>query len=428
MSNPIKLLVVGSSFAGISAIKCIMKLAPSINRKIQVNVIDPKAGFINILAIPKFIFDTSLAQKWYFDLLKFGVSWNTVWMNKDKNPQKLIEIVDSESNVEFNYIQGYVTNLDLNNATISRSKYLKRNSPKEFSKIEVSGGKDSMLSEFSYDYCILASGRSRNWPFDPIINTKEDFISEMSKIASAIKSKKKITIIGGGGLGIEVAGQLKESFPTKHIQLIHPHHLLPPEPLLSDSFKSNMINQIKESGIELILNTRITSKSISDDGKILLQTTDGQTITTDLDMWCNYHRNNIQYLSENFAESIVKKDELLVNTYFQMLNKSTGTPYENIFAVGDLAALGLIKKAGLARSCAEFAVSNIFELIKGQNHSLKKFEGLSHNNMAIPIGSKRNVVSLNGEIIVNSERVAKKYQDYSCKGVSLKLGLTLPDS
>lgn len=415
----VKILVAGGSYGGLASIKTLLKLTAGINdKKFVITLVEPRSGFINIMAIPKLILDPQFAKQSYISLSEFGLCWDNVLLegnkaiatqSQGKNHIGLDgEMIPRNKNVTLNFIQARITDLGLHAANYSQERLTKKITP-----LEVAKQPETALLNF--DYCILASGRARKWPFDPVAANKEEFMQEVTESSRQIFESDSISVIGGGALGIEVAGEIKQTSPHKAIRIIHPHSTLPPEPLLLEAFKKSIAEKIKSLDIELKLNTRV-QKSLPDG---TLVSTVGENITSQLNLWCNYHYNNIGYLQNLiFKLVIVDKDELSVNSHLQL--KDSNRTYENIFAIGDLAKLGAIKKAGLAFRTGELAARNIIQLVSNST-DLGIWGGVARK-MAIVIGSKSCVQEVQSTVVIDSPKIAKSYKDYKNSKVKRKLG------
>src|SRR3989344_6506176 len=74
---------------------------------------------------------------------------------------------------------------------------------------------------FNFDYLIIASGSSYNTPFkekDVVIATRGN---KLRNYNSNLEKSKSITIIGGGLVGIELAGEIINFNRNKPVTIIH---------------------------------------------------------------------------------------------------------------------------------------------------------------------------------------------------------------
>ncbi|OUM55748.1 hypothetical protein BVG19_g5334 [[Candida] boidinii] len=447
----IRVLVAGSSYGGLSVVKRFLKLSENINFKnneIKITLVDPKPGFINVMAIPQAMIDLKSAKNSYTNIENYNLKFDSVRLLNnsnstiktsiecDKQIGLLREDIGNNNSIKLEFIQGYIKEFipNKNQAIISKDIVKKFNLHTGLAPPASSSDENNIPIEeeiIDYDYCVLATGRSRSWPYDPIGETQKTFIKEMETCKSKIENSNIISIIGGGALGIELAGELKQTYPEKQIQLIHPHALLPPESLISDNFKEKVIYYLTEKlGVKLFLNTRI----LKEDSNSSLITTNNETIKSDLNLWCNKHLNYASYLKPDY---IVNKDEVNVNNHLQLKDSNTGEIMENVYACGDLTGFPIIKKAGYAYRQGEVAATNIFRQITAQlqldNDGQKigqqplevfKYDESPVNSMVMML-STHYAVSCHSldHIDENDPAVLGYYHDYRTENIKYCLGL-----
>jgi len=187
----------------------------------------------------------------------------------------------------------------------------------------------------SYDYLIIATGSSYLSPIKPskAVFNREDIIKDLTLTAENIKKAERVLVIGGGAVGIEMAGELKAYYPDKKIMLLDSN-----EELLSNQNVPKLRPCIKEAllnlGVELILGQRLTERFTSHQfGTKSLVTEDGTTIESDAQLVCVGMIPNIDLMKdypENLDENgrfIKVKDTMQVD--------SSWSYYENVFVLGD---------------------------------------------------------------------------------------------
>lgn len=390
-----KILFVGGSFGGLASLKYFVnkfiELKPL--NKIEVVLLDPRAGFINILGIPLSIVDPKFAAESYLNVEHFNFNFTSVETNDLVLKERILKTkpnIEIPENLKMSYIQGKCVSF-IDNHNIN---------------YQLTASED--IRQLSFDYCVFSTGRKRAWPFDPLGFTQEQFVKEMGDTTVKIEKAKTISVIGAGALGIEIAGEIKEEYPEKKVILIHPHGFLPPEEFAKDNFKNATEKHIRDLEIELYLNTRIAKEEENGD----LLTTKGDIIKSELNFWCNFHTNNIQSLLPFFQDSVeIKKGEVIVDE--RMLIKG----YTNIFAIGDIINLPIIKTAGGAYRQGEVAAGTLINiLVKGE----ETYEKIDLANwpaaMTIVVGRQRSITQYNdigdGEVKSNNEEVLEFYKDY----------------
>ena len=395
-----KILVVGGSFGGLSFLKQFINLVEKgdvTDKKIQVDLIEPRAGLLNVLGIPRAVIDDVYAKESYFNTENMNIKFTSVTSSYQDTLDRWASAKQTEElpqNLTVNYIQGKVTSfIDDHN-------------------VNYQVGDEQDIKRLQFDYCVYAAGRRRRWPFDPKAITEEGFVKEMQKSKKEIEDSNIITVIGGGALGIEIAGEFKEYYgDSKRIRLVHPHPFVPPEIFASKNFKQKLREELEASGVELCFNTRIETELENGD----LVTTDGRTLESDLNLWCNYHKNNIEPLLPVFESSIeLPKGEVSVDT--RLLMKG----HENIFAIGDVISLKIIKTCGGAYRQGLYVGESLYNIIvKGEKKYVELDLDTWPHGMTIVVGTQRIISQWDdigdGKVVYNSDALLEMYSDYCTK-------------
>ena len=418
-------LVVGGGFAGLSAVRTLQirfleyvevckskKETPSVN-KLKIHMVEPRSGLLNILGMLKCLVDLQFAQTQYIDFTDLHVPWTEVIlqyptvMEKYEMARKEIEKqkaeIEAKNNVDvqISFIHGRVDNLSLNLAHLTLERPLAK---------EINGETPECPKQegtINFKYVILASGRDRSWPATPLGQTKDIFLLEMKKFHDSLIDKKIITVVGGGAVGVEFAGDLKHHFPGKTVQLVHPHEKFPPEPL-TDAFKDLVKQSLESSGVKVI--RKRISKQLEDGN---LVTTDGDVIESDFVYWATSHKNNTTVLVPELQLRFVNKaNNILVNDYLQLSN--TEITYSHFFAIGDLIEKKMIiKSAGWAIYMGRASAHNVISLIV-RGETVEPFPDVTKmpRGMVMVAGNGDIVLEITGEALINPPHYVEEYKDY----------------
>lgn len=361
------------------------KFGPDV--KIRCTLVEPRSGFLNVLGMPKCLVDPRFAQLQYisFDSIVPFDFKNVLSMDNSVIEKYTSETTDR--NLEVNFVHGKVVKLE--------SSYV------EFVY------EDSMQPmKIDFDIVVLATGCNRNEPMTPAVLNKREFLSVADEFRKKVEELNIVSVVGAGAVGIELACEIKEYYPQKRVQLIHPHDSLPPDNL-GNNFKSVTKECLKKLGILLILNTRI-SKEL-ENGKLM--STDGREIESEFNYWSNYRHNNIGFLSEDFKDKFVNdRGNILVNEYLQPQNN--GICENKIFCVGDLIEIPVIKSAGYALHEGVMVGLNVFELVLG--NSMR--ETLTKNKLSLKMilycGLSSLISEIGGNVELNNPLLKKDYEDF----------------
>lgn len=72
-----------------------------------------------------------------------------------------------------------------------------------------------------------------------------------------MKAAKRVVIIGGGAVGVEIAGEVATDYPDKEVTIIHARDSLV-EPATSDRFRASVQKQLEELNVKLIFGMFVT--------------------------------------------------------------------------------------------------------------------------------------------------------------------------
>ena len=78
------------------------------------------------------------------------------------------------------------------------------------------------------------------------------YIFSISDFISQVKNSKRIAVIGGGPVGVEIACELKTDYPDKTVTIFHPNEDLL-RTGLSDKFKKKLRGMLDRLKVDLML-------------------------------------------------------------------------------------------------------------------------------------------------------------------------------
>eukprot|EP01116_Phalansterium_solitarium_P016673 TRINITY_DN3923_c1_g1_i1.p1 TRINITY_DN3923_c1_g1~~TRINITY_DN3923_c1_g1_i1.p1 ORF type:complete len:531 (+),score=176.40 TRINITY_DN3923_c1_g1_i1:159-1751(+) len=168
-----------------------------------------------------------------------------------------------------------------------------------------------------------------------------------------IRRASSILVIGGGTVGVEMAAEIREHFPTKHVIIINsPDHLLKNMPPRSIRYAEQWF---RHNNVEMVLGDRV----VSQDGKVF-RTRNGREIRADLAFLCTGNVPNTEFLTNGGLpdpDKLVNQKSGLVrvNEFLQLQG------YDNIFVAGDLTDIPATQEKLCQTAASEIKVvmSNI---------------------------------------------------------------------
>ncbi|KAK9244288.1 hypothetical protein V1506DRAFT_522943 [Lipomyces tetrasporus] len=224
--------------------------------------------------------------------------------------------------------------------------------------VALRGGED-----VKYDILVLALGSSWSDPNSMPLE-HEAVLDYFAKQRDALKKAQSITIIGGGAVGVEFAGEIADVYPPssgKHITLVHSEDL-PLSKLYRDKWRSQVQDILEAVGVEVVLYAKGTNNH---DGTVTITPRDRKepyTIESDLVYSTLTPTPNTHVLPNEWKD---EKGFIRVTSTFQVEADSS------VFAIGDLTNVKEAKQAAKASAAIDVVAPNIIALSKGQEPAKK---------------------------------------------------------
>ncbi|CAG8625451.1 12591_t:CDS:2, partial [Ambispora gerdemannii] len=219
-----------------------------------------------------------------------------------------------------------------------------------------------------FEYLVVATGSSYAAPAKVDRTTKDEIIPEIKERRDAVKNSSKILIIGGGPVGIELAGELATVHKEKTITLVHAG-----ESLLRPSFpkklRDNLHKQLEDLNVKLILGEKVIfPEGGLGDGLTsqTLQTDKGTPIESDIQFFTIGASPNTSLIKTLDASLLEEETNLIkVSPTLQLEHEE----FKHIFAVGDVTNVKETKLAYRAGQQAVIITKNVEALVAKKNLS-----------------------------------------------------------
>jgi len=205
-----------------------------------------------------------------------------------------------------------------------------------------------------------------------------------------IEQSHDILIIGGGPVGVELAGEIGTDYPEKTVTLVHSQTTLLQPNVFQEKLYTRTQEQLEKLNVKIILNDRIELSNIKEvnyiEGRKTFTTEKSKTkITADLTFVCTGARVNNKSLLHGPLKSKLNPQtgRIIVNNYLQV------DGYEHIFAIGDISD----KEAKFAYFAGEQAeyVAKLIALLEKRKPYPKEYQLHVHPGIFLSIGRKGGI-------------------------------------
>ena len=211
--------------------------------------------------------------------------------------------------------------------------------------------------KIGFDYLVIASGSKYNNPIKAEGMLIADRGAGLTTHNNKIGRSKSILIIGGGPVGVELAGEITDKYRGKNVTIIHSGDSL----MNRNSVKARNFARsfLEKRGVKMIFNERVEKKT-----KGFVETDKKNKFECDTAILCTGIKPNSNFIDKSLLDW---KGFIDVNNHLQMRGS------QNIFVCGDVASVNEEKTAQAAEKQAEIVIKNL-ELMGNKNENEKNLE------------------------------------------------------
>ncbi|WP_228011049.1 NAD(P)/FAD-dependent oxidoreductase [Nonomuraea phyllanthi] len=253
------------------------------------------------------------------------------------------------------------------------------------------------------DYLVLATGSSYAYPAKPASDSTEEVLDDLLRTHKELAGSDRVLILGAGPVGLELAGEIKEVWPRKHVTIADPaERLLPAFPA---EMRDELRRQLDELGIDLRLGAGLSAPPATAPGRaetFTVTTTAGDAISADIWFRAYGVRINSDYLAGGELTARTPRGQVPVTGTLNVRG------YEHVYAIGDITDVAEAKMAGYAMQHAEVVARNILAQLRGERPEAT-YRPLPHPMILLPLGPRGGVGQLpgpDGPVVVPVETVS----------------------
>lgn len=243
-------------------------------------------------------------------------------------------------------------------------------------------------TQVPYDILVIATGAvNRALATIRPLTSAEEMRNQFSSIAEEISKASKITIVGGGPVGCELATEIKGTYADKEVTIVNsgPHLLSASSiPALPEAFGTEVQQNIEAMGITVMNNSRVDGDIPAEGYAVApgpLQV-GSNALETDF----AFYAVGTKVETGAFEESLpTEKGFIKVDAFLRVEGK------ENVFALGDCANVQESKLAYVADTVhAPIIVANVAAVAHGKSPK-KKHSPWKKPTMMLPLGPTKAI-------------------------------------
>jgi NADH dehydrogenase FAD-containing subunit len=247
-------------------------------------------------------------------------------------------------------------------------------------------GNDGARQRVTGDVSVLATGsRFAGQLVRSLSGSSEERKAVFHRLEASLSAARRI-LVGGGPVGVEMAGEIVETWPGRSVTIVESG-----AHILSGTAKSASIHAAKflqQRGVMLLTGERIESPSPGDGVSAEpgeARTTSGKLVGYDVILWCIGGRPNTEYLRAHFSDRLDADGRVRVTPQLLMEGE------DRVFALGDITNLKENKMALHVNGQLRVAEANIRVVALGRTPS-KTYKAKTGNPMmAVSLGSRAGV-------------------------------------
>ncbi|KJA26789.1 hypothetical protein HYPSUDRAFT_63567 [Hypholoma sublateritium FD-334 SS-4] len=231
--------------------------------------------------------------------------------------------------------------------------------------------------QIAYDVLAVATGSS--WQGLLAFPDKQALYEEHIELwRDKFDKAQNIVIVGGGPVGIEIAGEIKDVYPKKAVTIVHNTKYLMND-MYPQKFRVDLERRLRRRGVKIILDDAIEGEPRLD-SNAPLKTREGTSLTCDLLVTAYGAEPNTSLFKFILPTPLGNKNYVEVDRTLQV------RAHQSIFAAGDIVNIHEGKQFTKTSAHAKVVVKNIISYLKNEP-SMKGYKP-SNEIIAVSNGKK----------------------------------------
>ncbi len=177
--------------------------------------------------------------------------------------------------------------------------------------------------------------------------------NEITGNQQTLASAKSVLVIGGGVVGVELAGEIASAFPDKKITLAHSSDTLLDN--LKPKAQRKALEQLTARGVRVKFNRRFTK-----DGNVYRCSKSNEVVQVDMAYACIGMVPNTEFLKAELPGILDENGLIKVDSFMKVKG------YENLYSLGDCATLDSNKHGYIASVQGAMLADALLKSAKGK--------------------------------------------------------------
>ncbi|ORX59529.1 FAD/NAD(P)-binding domain-containing protein [Hesseltinella vesiculosa] len=252
-------------------------------------------------------------------------------------------------------------------------------------------------TQIAYDFLVLATGTRYPAPARVNKTTLKEGQAELQAIRRQLSQANHVLIVGGGPVGVEMAGEIVDHYSDKKVTLVHSQPQLGSASYMPLKVSDRLQSLLKESKVQLSLDDSVTLPPVDQLTSVFKPTSplpptkkNVNLEDVDLVVLAFGNRPEATVVKASYPELIQSNHCVKVLPTLQVDHPLLSS---RVFVIGDVADLQETKLAFRTAAHASIAAGNIARLIASPNATLKDYKK-SPDLMLVTYGKSKGVAQL----------------------------------
>ncbi|KAJ1720301.1 hypothetical protein LPJ53_005052 [Coemansia erecta] len=361
-TRDIHVVIVGMSVAGTNVARAVAALSMQGYPNLRVTMVDKNEFYYHVIGAPRAVVEKGFGKKLLWPIHNYLENYEVDKANpKHRFIQASLKAVNSDKTVEL-----------------------------------------SDRQVLAFDYLVLSTGATNTTPSHFSGTTYETIEKQMDDVYESVKKAQEILVVGGGAVGVEVAGEIAYAYKDKKVTLVHSaERLLPLK--FKPGLSNGAVDKLERLGVRVVLNEKIEiPQGVEFDCKLRpleLKGSSGATYKSDLQIVTTGTTVNAQYMEslEHQLGDTLRTERGMIKVRSTLQLDSDKLPM--VFVPGDVNSLPVgTKYAFKVGEQAATVGKNIVTMIKANYDQvlrevpqLEDYTGGDMSMILVPIGKELGV-------------------------------------